>query len=134
MNREVILKDLAEWIKGLKESAKNDETFSISWFNGTGDYPFCIVGGWADGYDERDIDILCISKSNPTYAMSVKVAINEGPYAYTDFELMDMPYDRETGTLDDTEMVLEWDDDPEEAAQFFLGEWERIMKEHGEDI
>lgn len=134
MNREAMLESLAAWINGLKESAEADETFAISWFNETEDKPFSIIGGWADGYDERDIDIMCISRSNPTYAMSVKVVVNEGPYAYTDFEIMDMPYDKETGTVDDTEMVLEWDDNPYEAAQFFLSEWERIMKEHGEEI
>ena len=134
MNRETMLKDLAIWIRGLIDSAKADETFAISWFKGTEDKPFSIIGGWADGYNERDIDLMCLSKSHPTYAMSVKVAVNEGPYAYTDFEIMDMPYEKETGTVDDTEMVLEWDDNPEDAAKFFLCEWERIMKEHGEEI
>ena len=78
MNREAMLESLAAWINGLKESAEADETLSISFFNETEDKPFSIVGGWADGYDERDIDIMCISRSNPTYAMSVKVVVNEG--------------------------------------------------------
>lgn len=134
MNREDMIKDLADWIEGLKEAAKNDEAISISWFKGTKDYPFAIIGGWSEGFDETLADVMCISKADPCYAMCVKVAINEGPYAYTDFEIMNMPYDEETGDVDDTCIPLEWSDDPEYAAKFFLGEWERIMKEYGEEI
>ena len=134
MNREAMLESLAAWINGLKESAEADETLSISFFNETEDKPFSIIGGWESGFDADYSDIFCISKSNPEYAMCVKIAINEGPYAYTDFEIMNMPYDKATGDVDDTCTALEWDDNPYEAAQFFLGEWERIMKEHGEEV
>jgi hypothetical protein len=133
MNRETMLKDLAEWIKGLKESAKNDETFDISWFNGTKDKPFSIIAGWEGGFAEYFSDIMCGSKSAPYYALCIKVAVNEGPYAYTDFELMNMPTDKE-GNIDDTCVALEWEDDPEEGAQFFLSQWERIIEEHGETV
>ena len=134
MNREAILKDLAIWINDLKESARRDDAISISWFKGTKDAPFSIIGGWAEGFNGDYADIFCISKADPYYAMCVKVAINEGPYAYTDFEIMNMPYDEKSGEVDDTCIPLEWDDNPEVAAQFFLGEWERIMKEHGEEV
>jgi hypothetical protein len=63
--------------------------------------------------------------------MCVKIAINEGPYAYTDYEIMNMPYDEE-GNVDDTEQMLEWEDDPEDLAAWFLSEWERITEEHKE--
>lgn len=134
INYNETIKDLAAWIEGLKTAAKNDEAVAISWFNGTKDKPFAIIGGWADGFADDYADILCLSKTDPNYAMCVKIAINEGPYAYTDFELMNMPYDEETGEVDDTEVALEWDDDSEEAARWLLCEWERIMKEYGEEI
>ena len=133
MNYNETIKDLAAWIEDLKEAARRDDAVSISWFNGTKDKPFAIIGGWADGFADDYADIMCISKADPNYAMCVKIAINEGPYAYTDFEIMNMPYDEE-GNVDDTEVALEWDDDPEEAARWLLCEWERIMEEHGEDI
>jgi hypothetical protein len=66
--------------------------------------------------------------------MCVKIAINDGPFAYTDYEIMNMPYDEESGNVDDTEVALEWDDDSESLATWLLTEWERIMKEHGEEI
>ncbi len=133
MNREDMIKDLANWVEGLKEAARRDDAVSISWFNGTKDKPFAIIGGWADGFADDYADIMCLSKADPNYAMCVKIAINEGPYAYTDFEIMNMPYDEE-GNVDDTEVALEWDDNPEEAARWLLCEWERIMEEHGEEI
>ena len=134
MNREIMLKELTTWIMGLKEIARADEALSISWFGKTKDYPFSIIGGWSEGFSESYDDIICVSKADPCYAMCVKVVINDGPYAYTDFDIMNMPYNEETGDVDDTCIALEWDDDPEEGAQFFLSQWERIMEEHGEDI
>lgn len=133
INYNETIKDLAAWIEGLKESAKNDETFSISWFNGTKDYPFAIIGGWAEGFAEYFADIMCVSKSDPKYGMCVKIAINEGPYTYTDYEIMNMPVGK-NGEVDDTEQGLEWDDDAESLASWLLCEWERIMNEHGEEV
>ena len=132
-NRTETLKNLASWIRDLKEAAKDDYSFSIAWFVPTTNSPFSIIGGWMDGFDPEYSDIFCISKSNPKYVMAVKIAINDGPYAYTDFEIMNMPYDPETGDVDNTCIPLEWDDNPDCAAEFFLGEWERIMETYKED-
>ena len=59
--------------------------------------------------------------------MCIKIAENEGPYAYTDYDIMDMPYDRESGEVDNTEVMLEWSDPSEYVAEFFMHEWERFM-------
>lgn len=130
--KKINLEKLADFIKSLMDSAKKDEQFSIAWFKETENEPFSIIGGWDGGFSEEYSDVLCISKSNPNYAMCVKIAVNEGPYAYTDFELMNMPFDPETEEVDDTGIALELNDDPMETAKFFAGEWERIMKEHEE--
>lgn len=126
------LMSCAEWIEQLKELAKGDSDILISWFKETKDSPFSIIGGWMEGFSESYDDLLCVSKTNPKYAMCVKIAKNEGPYAYTDFEMMSMPFDSE-GNVDDTCVALEWEDDAEELATWLLAEWERIMKEHEED-
>jgi hypothetical protein len=123
---------LADWIHTLTEAAEKDEPFSIAWFGPTKDKPFSIIGGWMEGFSEDYSDLLCISKSNPKYAMCIKIAVNEGPYAYTDFEIMNMPFDPETNEVDDTCIALEYEEDYEAMALFFLNEWERIMKEHQE--
>lgn len=130
MNKDTI-KKLAEWIEELKEAARNDESFSIAWFKPTENNPFSIIGGWMEGFSENYSGLLCISKSNPQYAMCVKIAVNEGPYAYTDFEIMNMPVAAD-GEVDDTCIALEYDDDTESLAQFLLMELERITKEYGD--
>ena len=132
MNIRINTKDLAAWIRSLIESAKADETFSISWFNGTKDSKFSIVGGWMEGFSEDYNDILCISKSNPNYAMCVKIAVNNGPYNYTDFEIMDMPVDS-NGEVDNTCIALDLDEDVDAMADFFSCEWERITREFEEN-
>jgi hypothetical protein len=44
---------------------------------------------------------------------------------------MNMPWDESNGEVDDTCIALEYDDDSETLAQFFLMELERITKEYG---
>lgn len=132
MNKDT-LKNLTDWIEGLKKSAKEDEQFSIAWFKETENKPFSIIGGWMEGFSEDYSDFICISKGDPSYAMCVKIAVNEGPYAYTDFEIMNMPVNPETGEVDDTCIALEYDDDSESLAQFLLLELDRITKEYGDE-
>lgn len=127
-NNEAI-NSLAAWINDLKDAARDDYTFSIAWFKDTKDSPFAIIGGWQKMFQEDYSDLFCCSKSQPEYVMCIKIAKNEGPYAYTDFEVMNMPTDA-FGNVDDTCIPLEWDDSAEAAAAFFLCEWERIMVEY----
>lgn len=130
MNKELKIKRLAEFLQSLIECAKKDEILSISWFKDTENERFCIVGGWCGGFSEDYSDVFCISKSSPEYAMSVKIAINEGPYAYTDFEMMSVPL-TEDGTIAGPFVTLEWDEDVESLAAFLLSELEWINKEYG---
>ena len=127
MNK-ITIESLAAWIEDIKEAAKDDTSFSIAWFKETEDKPLSIVAGWQKMFTEDNdySDIFCISKSHPEYVMCIKIAENDGPYAYTDFDAMNMPTD-EFGDVEDTCMPLEWSDPPEVAAQFFLMEWERLM-------
>ena len=129
MNTTFTKESLVAWIEDLMEAAKDDHSFSIAWFKETENSPFSIIGGWESGFSKDYSDIFCISKSEPKYAMSIKIAVNDGPYAYTDYEVMDMPIDK-LGEVDDTCVPLEWDDNPEAVADFYMHEWERIMTEH----
>ncbi len=124
MNTEMT-KDLALWIAELKDCAVKDESFSVSWFLGTKGSPISIIGGWEDGFCADDADLFCLSKSNPTYGMCIKIIVNKGPYAYCDFEVLDMPV-FPNGEVDDTCLALEWEDNPEAIADFFAMEYERI--------
>ena len=133
MNTKFTKESLAAWIADIIEAAKDDTSFSIAWFPGTENQPYSIIAGWADRFsDNSEVeDMFCVSESNPKYAMCIKIAINEGPYAYTDYEIMNMPFEGD-GEVDDNEIMLEWEDDPDGLADFFIHEWERIMDTYGE--
>jgi hypothetical protein len=132
MNIKFTKEALIEWIENIKEAARNDELFSIAWFKGTEKEPISIIAGWAEWFsDESESDNrFCVSKSNPRYIMCIKIAENEGPYLYTDYEVMNMPYNRETDEVDNTEILLEWDDPADYAAEYFMQEYETITKEY----
>lgn len=126
MNKTFTKEQLTSWIAGLQEAAKNDEQFLVDWFKRTKESPFSIVGGWMDGFAPKEADLFCQSKSSPTFCMCVKIIVNEGPYAYCDFETLDMPMS-EDGEVDDNCIALEWKDDPAKVAEFFMIEWEQLM-------
>ena len=128
MNTVFTHQELAEWVESIKEAAKDDTSFSIAWFRPTESCPYAIIAGWMSIPDMPDE--FCKSKSHPEYVMCIKVAENNGPYAYTDYEIMDMPYDRVTEEVDDTEIMLEWNDPAEYVADHYLNEWRRIMSQY----
>ena len=130
MNNTFTKEALAGWVKGLMQAAKEDEQFSISWFLPTKDSSLSIIGGWLNGFNPNEADLFCQSKSEPTFAMCIKIAVNRGPYAYTDFEMMDMPVD-DREEVEDTCIALEWRDDPMKVAEFYMMEWERLMDIYG---
>jgi hypothetical protein len=136
MTTKFTKEQLAEWLEDIKEAAKDDTSFSIAWFKGTEDEPLSIIAGWQECFaDNSEVDdLFCCSKSQPKYVMCVKIAENEGPYAYTDYEIMNMPWDRETGDVDDTEVFLEWDDPVDYMADHFRADWLRLMRESGADV
>lgn len=129
-----MLKSLAEFIQSLIDDAENDNPFDVAWFKGTKDEKFSIVGGWLEsGFNPEDRDLFCISKAHPKYVMAVKIVINDGPYAYCDFETLSMPMDIDNpDEVDNTCTILEWDMNTEALAQFLLGEWERITNDYME--
>ena len=126
MNKTFTKEQLTSWIADLQTAAKNDEQFLVDWFKRTKESPFSIVGGWMDGFNPKEADLFCQSKSSPTFCMCVKIIVNEGPYAYCDFETLDMPMS-EDGEVDDNCIALEWKDDPTKVAEFFMIEWEQLM-------
>ena len=137
MNNTFTKEQLVEWIDSVMDSAEIDEHLSISWFKGTKNSPLSIIAGWEECFssiNDPDLsDCFCISASDPRYVMCIKIAVNEGPYAYTDFEAMNMPTD-EDGEVDDVHLMLEWEDDHDDVADYLMYEWERIMEYRGEEV
>lgn len=131
MTTTATIKNLAAWIDDMKKAAEDDNCFSVAFFEDTKDAAFSIVAGWISGISESYSDLFYMSKSEPSYAMCVKIAVNDGQYC-PDFETMNMPIDK-FGNVDDTCIALEQGEDAESLAAFLLCEWERIMVEHGKE-
>lgn len=133
MNKTFTIEELTAWIAGIKEAAKRDAEEQLFWFVPTMNSRFSIVAGWQQMFDEDLSDTFCCSATDPGYTMCIKIIINDGPYAYADFETLLMPLDPKTEEIDNTCIPLEWDDSVEAAAQFFMHEWERIMEEYTDE-
>lgn len=130
MNTTYTIDNLAAWISDLIYAAKADTPMAIAYFEGTSDKPICLVAGWEKLFNNNDFsDTFCLSASKPGYVMSVKIVPN-GAIDFAHTEEVISP----NGEVDDTCFPLEWDDIPEYAAEFFTHEWERLMKEHNEEI
>ena len=136
MTAKFTKEQLAEWIENIKLFAEGDHELSIAWFKGTKDSPLAIVAGWSPLFSDKSevSDLFCCSKSHPEYVMCIKIAKNEGPYVYIDYEFMNMPIDPTTGEVENTEVMLEWDDPADYAAEFFMHEWERLMETCEEEL
>ena len=128
MNTTFTKESLAAWIQELIDVAKADASLPIAYFEGTSNYPICIVGGWHKVFaDNTYADAFCMSASRPGNIMSVKIT----PAGVVDLSATEQSIGK---CIDDDETCfpLEWDDKPEIAAEFFIHEWERFMKESGE--
>lgn len=126
MNKKFTKEELAQFVADMLQAAREDEHFSYAIFAPTEESHYVIVGGWHEGFDPDDIDLFCLSKTEPTNGMCIKIVENDGPWAYAEYDLLNMPMD-ETGEVDDTSLALEWEDDPTLVAEFFECEWERLM-------
>lgn len=131
---------LVEYLWCLYHGAEEDEQFSISWFLPTKDSPFAIIGGWSGGFDADHVgaERYLFSVSDPSYVMGVKIAVNEGPYAYTDYEIMNMPmlYDLGDEEVYDTELIFRrdmTDSDMEEYADELIQMYTVLLEESGEE-
>lgn len=130
MTTKFTKEQLAAWIEDIKEAAKEDTVFSIACFPGTEKESLSIVAGWVPLFSDKSevSNLFCCSKSHPEYVMCIKIAENDGPFAYIDYEPMNMPVNPETNEVENTEIMLEWDDPADYAAEFIMHEWERLME------
>ena len=129
MNNNFTVEELTAWVEDIMAAAKNDTIFAIDHFSGTKNSPVAIVAGWADGFCHEQADLFCCSKETPSLAMCIKIIVNDNSYTYTGFDSLRLPMDSR-GEVDDTSIILEWEDDPAMVAQFFSVEWERIMENY----
>ena len=126
-----IHEELVYWLSSLIVKAKNDEQFKVARFMPTENKKFSIVGGWMSGFSKDFSNFLCISQSNPTQAMCVKIIVNNAEDSDCDFETLSMPMDK-SYVVDDTCIALELEDNLEDLADFLLCELDRINEDYEE--
>ena len=121
----ITLKDLTNWIDMVIDEAKKDTDKTLFWFNK--DDKFSIVAGWTKCFFEEDCsDLFYLSKSNPEYAMSIKIITNDCCDACTDFDALNMPVSK-NNEVDDVSIILEQGDNSKLLSIFFLSELDRII-------
>ena len=123
-----MLQSLTNWLEDLINKVELD-TESVSYFKDTKDSPYCIVGGWGEGYSDELTDLVYISESNPDYAMCVKIVKQEdSPDVNLDYLLEVV--NPETGDIEFETLLIERDDDFTELASFLMSEWTRISEKY----
>ena len=129
MNKTFTKEQLATWIAGLQKDARNDKQFDMIFFPPTTFSKFSIIGGWTNMFGSVGADLFCQSKSRPSWTMCVKIVEHVNDLAFTGATAFDSWYmhTAKDGKVEDNCIILQWDDDPEEVAEFFMIEWERLM-------
>lgn len=121
--------ELGAWLKEIKQAAKEDKKFEVSFFPGTRESEVCIMAGWTSGFGAEYSDLLCICKSEPSSAMCITLVKNpgEGDMSQQSFDSFDFP--ECDGEEEDITVAIELDDMPEAIADFYAGEWERLTNQ-----
>ncbi|MBO5828887.1 MAG: hypothetical protein J6R59_10620 [Paludibacteraceae bacterium] len=108
MSRKTLIKEFINAVEDMKETKYNG---TYHWILGRdeNDNDWAIVLGWADGFEKEEND----SCTDGTYRLCAKVAYQ--PYnsmMQCDYEIdWLMPYDEESGEVDNTEMPIYLDTD-----------------------
>lgn len=131
MNKHFTLESLSQWVNILKQCAERDDDFRTSVFPSTVDTELSIIGGWKSGFGPAYSDLLCVSQSDTSLALCIKIVKNPGfktitQFATRDFDSFEQPV--WLGSEEDYCIALELEDDPAAVAEFYKTEWERLMR------
>lgn len=129
MNKHFTLEALSQWVNIIKQCAERDDDLKTSVFPSTVDTELSIIAGWKSGFGPAYADLLCVSNSDPSLAMCIKIVKNPGfktitQFAARDFDSFEQP--GYFGSEEDFCIALELEDDPAAVAEFYKTEWERL--------
>lgn len=95
------------------------------------DDTWAVYVGWSDaGFDEDD-DSVIHDEDSPDWVIGVKIADMEDAM-WTDFDWCNMPYDKDTGDVWDTQEYISHDENYSQLASWLLENYEKIVEEYGE--
>lgn len=110
---------LKEQIKYYKTDGYGCSTFKL-------DDTLAICVGWSDGYDVSDTNIIH-SNSDPSFCVNAGIKVWTSDDLRTDYDWINSPY-FEDGTVWDTSMTLSQYEDYEALADYFLQEYNDMLK------
>lgn len=117
MNKEKLYKEFETAVKLMKATHKN---CTYHWYLDTdnNDNDWAIVLGWQDGYEEDEDDV-CM---DGTYRLCAKVAYQpSNSIMQCDYDIdWLMPYNKETGDVDDTEIPIYQDTNLKEVFDWLF--------------
>ena len=109
------IKDAVDWLVGEQEGCvtlKLDDRLAV-----------CV--GWSGGYGKEKRDDVIQSTEDPDYAINAGIKVWTSDDMRTDYDYINYPY-YENGDVEDTGLSLEADEDYTNAAEWLLGEYDRM--------
>ena len=123
MKRENLIKGFKNAIEDMRKTHDNSTYYQILGRDEF-DNDWAIVLGWCDGFEEDKSD----DCSDWTYRLCIKVAYQPSNFLMKDYDIdWLMPYNIETGDVDDTEIVIFDGYDIDVIIEWLLGCYERYM-------
>ena len=110
---------IEEFTNAVEDMRKYHTNGTYHWYLGTnGNNNWAIVLGWADGFEEDEND----DCSNGTYRLCTKLAYQpSNSIMQCDYDIdWLMPYNEETGDVDDNELCVYSDSNIEEIIDWLL--------------
>ena len=109
------IKDAVDWLVGEQEGCvtlKLDDKLAV-----------CV--GWSGGYGKEKRDDVIQSTEDPDYAINAGIKVWTSDDMRTDYDWINYPYYK-NGDIEDTGLSLEADEDYTKAAEWLLGEYDRM--------
>lgn len=109
------IKDAVDWLVGEQEGCvtlKLDDKLAV-----------CV--GWSGGYGNEKRDDVIQSTEDPDYAINAGIKVWTSDDMRTDYDWINYPYYK-NGDIEDTGLSLEADEDYTKAAEWLLGEYDRM--------
>ena len=109
------IKDAVDWLVGEQEGCvtlKLDDKLAV-----------CV--GWSGGYGKEKRDDVIQSTEDPDYAINAGIKVWTSDDMRTDYDWINYPYYK-NGDIEDTGLSLEANEDYTNAAEWLLGEYDRM--------
>lgn len=116
----------ARLVNFFKEQVKYYEADGVGCSTFKLDGTFAVCVGWSDGYDVSDTEMIH-SKSEPTFCVNAGIKVWTSDSLRTDYDWINSPY-FDDGSVWDTGVTISQNENYESLADYFLKEYESMLK------